>query len=451
MKRLFFTLTLCLGIVACNKPDNEVKFPDNGVGDGSGGDKSSITHYKGALIPDDDYGAEMVALLNILDQSSGEIDDTLFVEELTGMIFNCEERYIYIHDLTGEDPDFWSSAADWVGGQMFYDLMMNDDGTLYCRHSLGTADPDFGTYMYDLGYKGCHSTANWRYDAESNTLYTGADLQYVAQVLHLDDKFAILEGHVYPMAIYEGEGYKRSSPMELYYFKFDSGRNNYLDGYELTTEELYEMRHEFEETYYKFEGKYLPFNGAAAQQKMRECIALLGVQSEEDIDDVRFVEMLTTKRLYSEDRFSTSAESECWSWGRYTATEEFGEVLTNGDMAAREDMTYASRISIYKENKKYDALTAAGYLGWKKEGEWSYDAESNTLTTTYDGKSYTAKVYYFDSASGEVVLRGLTGVLFNGYYRDEEIIRCKFYDYTPQSYLNGYLDYSEFVELWQTL
>jgi hypothetical protein len=64
---------------------------------------------------------------------------------------------------------------------------------------------------------------------------------------------------------------------------------------------------------------------------------------------------------------------------------------------------------------------------------------------------YAAKVYYFDSASGEVVLRGLTGVLFNGYYRDEEIIRCKFYDYTPQSYLNGYLDYSEFVELWQTL
>ena len=451
MKRLFLALTLCLGVVACNEPIDNTKFPDNGIGDESGGDKGFITSYKGALIPEDNYGVDMTALLNILNQSSGEIDDTLFVDMLSVTLFNCIERYIYIHDLDGEDPDYWSSAADWVGGQMFYDLMMNDDGTLYCRHSLGTADPDFGTYMYDLGYKGCHSTANWRYDAESNTLYTGADLQYVAQVLYLDDKFAILEGHVYPMAIYEGEGYKRSSPMELYYFKFDSGRNNYLDGYELTTKELYEMRHEFEETYNKFEGKYLPFNGEAAKQKMRECIALLDQQSEEDINDARFVEMLTTMRLYSEDRFSTSADNDYWMWGRYTTTDEFGEVMINGDMAARADMTYASRVSIYKDNKKYDALTAAGYLGWKKEGEWSYDAESNTLTTTYDNKSYTAKVHYFDSVSGEVVLRGLTGFLFERFYRDEEIIRCKFYNYNPDSYLNSYLNYSEFAELWQTL
>jgi hypothetical protein len=67
-----------------------------------------------------------------------------------------------------------------------------------------------------------------------------------------------------------------------------------------------------------------------------------------------------------------------------------------------------------------------------------------------DGVEHRAVVRYFDAATKEVVLRGTMGFLFD-ISADDEIVRCKFYNDVTEHYLDEYLPYSDFVELWQTL
>ena len=125
MRKLFLIL-VGFALVACNSPFGELKeiaeIP--GVEPGKGNNNyNEDTTYKGAVLPYEPYQAEsraqMIALLKLIDNQEGDIDDALFVQLLEEYIFSCEERFMYIHDpepYEGEPTDYWSDASDWCGG-----------------------------------------------------------------------------------------------------------------------------------------------------------------------------------------------------------------------------------------------------------------------------------------------------------------------------------------------
>jgi hypothetical protein len=116
-------------------------------------------------------------------------------------------------------------------------------------------------------------------------------------------------------------------------------------------------------------------------------------------------------------------------------------MLVNGDGS------YLTKIKIHPYNERYEETTEANRYGWYREGEWSYDADSNTLTTIIDNTEYKARVVYIDIAKSRVILRGNVGFLFDAGY-DDEILDCRFYEDGMDDYLNGYTTYDEFVEYW---
>lgn len=459
MRRVLFVLLFGIGLAACSTPYGEFgdisKIPGVEPGDGNN-NYNEMTTYKGALLPDNGfYGAQgMVEVLKLIEQQDGEIDDVRFVEQLEAKIFDCERRFIYLIDRDGEEPDWWSDASDWCGAQMFYSLALYDDGTFVQKmHPSCACVGEEYDYIYKLGHKGWSKRGVWRYDSESDMLYTSEDERYVAKLLYFDEKCAVLEGHIYPMWMYEDRtgsyNYRRESPMELYYFTFNDGKEDYLDGFELTYEEYSAIIEEYRETYLKFEGKLLPDQGTACE-KMRECIELLSLQEAEDIDDAKFVEMLTTMTLGGEDRFSTSSDLAAWVSGSSASVDNVGIVSSLGDMMAEASGSCDIRSIVHEKNEKYDALMAAGCYGWYESGVWSYDAASNTLTIERGGKSYEAVVCYFDAESYEVVLRGKVGFILD-FGSEHDILRCQFAYPACLNYLGGYLSYEEFVELWESL
>lgn len=459
MRKLFLIL-VGFALVACSTPFGELSDIADipGVEPGKGKNNyNEYTTYKGAVLPYEDFQADsranMIALLKLINEQEGEIDDAGFLQKLDEYIFSCQQRFMYIHDpepYDDEPTDYWSDAGDWCGGTMHHSLAMYGDYSFVIRYHPPCAFISEEAYIRELGYEGWSERGVWHYDAENDMLYTSEDMKYAAKVLYFDGECAILEGFVYPMWLYNGSDYRRSTPMELYRFEFVEGKDEYLNGYEISYEEYMALVDEYHEKFEMFEGKDMPYNGAAAQEKMRECIALLDKQQAEDIDDEAFVEMLTTMRLNVEDRFGTSSDLDYWGWGIYTLYENFKEVSFNGDMFAYEDGSYVTKRSIYKRNDYYEAAVAANCLGWHCRGVWSYDAENNRLTMTRDDMVYDVVILYYDIASRELVLRGKSDSVLDVGYEDE-IYRCKFYDDVSANYLDGYVSYEEFVEFWNGL
>lgn len=207
-------------------------------------DEPSVDTYKGALMPDKSDGREqMEAILSLVEEQKGAIDSEQLIATLTSQLFVCTQRFMLIHDLKGEEADHWSWGNEWVGGKMCYTLSLGDDGKLCYTDLCGCAYIDFDSYLHEIGYYGYHVTTQWTY--ENDTLYTGKDKKYAAKVLYFDGQRAVLEGHVVPMSLYEGEGYKVTSPEELYLFEFKDGRDTFLNGFELTYEEFIAMLEEF--------------------------------------------------------------------------------------------------------------------------------------------------------------------------------------------------------------
>lgn len=226
----------CFALAACESTPDELRPIEfiPGVEIGNGSDAYNSTTYKGALLPEyPESRAKMIDVLTLIGKQEGDIDDNLFIDKLNTSVFNCNHRFMLVKDLNGEEADFWSDSSDWVGGQMQFDALLNDDGTLNTRSSPGSADPSFEHYLNEQGIKGYYHTEMWRYDSNTNTLYTSADDEYAAELLYFDGKQAILLGHVYPMWLYYSKnmGYKRTCPMELYLYTFDEGREGYLNGY----------------------------------------------------------------------------------------------------------------------------------------------------------------------------------------------------------------------------
>ena len=248
MKKLFITLMLGMGLMACNAPIGEfgeiADIPGVKPGEGSNNYNEKTT-YKGALLPiSNSLGRdEMVNVLKLIGQQKGEIDDARFVELLETKVFDCKNRFTYLHTKDGSEPDRWMlTLLD--GAPSHYDLSMFKDGTFAIRHYPGCADLDENNYMYELGYEGWHEMGVWHYDAENDMLYTSEDMLYAAKVLYFDGECAVVEGYVYPMWMYKENGYdeyRRTCPMELYHFTFADGKDSWLDGFDITYEEYEEL------------------------------------------------------------------------------------------------------------------------------------------------------------------------------------------------------------------
>ena len=450
MRKLSVIMAMALALAACHNPFGDYKHLADvpGVDPGKGNNYNSYTTYQGALLPDPEFDdrEDMVKLLNLIGQQKSQIDDNLFVARLVERVFSCDERFMYIHAKDGSEPDRWSDAGSWVGGRMYYNMSMSEDNTFVQTREPGCGDwNEAHNYLYNQGIKGTYYNGVWEYDADTNTLYTSEDGKYVAEVLYFDGEYAVLLGFVYPMSLYNGSEYRRETPMELYGFKFYDTKDEYLEGY-ITPEEYNALIEEYTRENLMFEDWLLP---RQHRGEMLECIELLDKQQAEDIDDEAFVRQLTTKRLNCEERFVVWHDDTDWGWGQCTSLDELGYLQWIGDMVGAEDGSFYTRTAIYHYHDYYDHLQAEGIYGYYESGMWSYDEESNTLITEVRGHRYEAKVCYYDSAKGDMVLRGSVG--FN-YHADtvQEMLRCKFYDDT-EGFLDGYYTRDELSKILQAL
>ena len=449
MKKLLFILAITLVAVSCFSPYGELEDISDipGVEPGKGDNNyNEYTTYKGALLPDPEFGDRdrMVELLKLIGKQKSEIDDTAFVSLLNERIFKCTDRYMYIHDPE-EASDYWSDARYWDGGTMYYGLVMYDNGEFAVRYHPSCGEGLSGWHS-ETGYEGWHEIGVWEYDYETNTLYTSEDKSYAAKVLYFDGEFAVLEGFVYPMWLYNPADYdyKRNTPMELYGFKFLEGRDDYLKGFELTGEEYVALREQWYQDNMYYEGKLLPSESA------RECFKLMEAQQPEEINDGLVVKALTNRRLECKVRYVTMDDADSWGSSIVEYDELVGKVVGFSDMVANEDGTYLTKVKIHPWNDKYKQANEDKCYGWYSSGEWSYDADTNTLTTIINGKEYKAVVEYFDVARSRLILRGKCGFLYDAGY-DDEILDCKYYEEGIKNYLDGYLPYDEFIEYWKTI
>ena len=449
MKKLLSILAIALVAVSCFSPYGEFEDISDipGVEPGKGDNNyNEYTTYKGALLPDPEFGDRdrMVELLKLIGKQKSEIDDTSFLNMLSTKLFECVDRYMYIDD-PDEPNDWWSDAREWVGGTMFYGLVMYDNGEFAVRHHPACIEGLSGWHD-ETGYEGWHEKGVWEYDAETNTLYTSEDKSYAAKVLYFDGEFAVLEGFVYPMWLYNPaeHDYKRNTPMELYGFKFSDGKEDFLNGFELTSEEYWALREQWYVENMYFEGKEIPYESA------RECFDLLKSQQADEINDEMVVKALTKRRVECKTRFVTMNDADHWASTIIEYDDLAGRVVAYSDMLANEDGTYQTRVEIHPYNEKYKQATADKCYGWHSSGEWSYDADTNTLTTIINGKEYKAVVAYFDHYKSRIILRGHTGFVYDASY-DDEILDCTYYDDGIDNYLDGYMPYNEFVEYLQSL
>lgn len=251
MKKILFIALCLVAAVGCNANLGDVKGIKNtpGVDISKGDDGEYVTSYEGALIPDDDEWSdgrsEMIYIISLIGEQKGAINDELFYERLTTKILDVEERFMYLHDTRGEDPDYWSWAFGWVGGQMTYDMIFDAVGDAYIRHYLSCAYHEVDSYLHENGYEGYHDVSQWHYDFDTHTLYTKDASTYQAKVLYFDGDKAVLRGHLYPMWCYYDPtghyGYRRECPMELYLVKFVDGRDEFLQGFDLTWEDIQKL------------------------------------------------------------------------------------------------------------------------------------------------------------------------------------------------------------------
>jgi hypothetical protein len=243
MKKMLFIAMCAVVAMGCNLDKGDVTAIDglSGVEIVKGDNGEYVTKYEGALIPVGDYHdgrEEMIDILTLIKQQKGEIDDELFYSKLITTIASTEERFMMVQDKNGQEPAYWSWHRDWVGAQMTYSLLFNEDGTMVIRYSI----PCAYHIPSDLGVEGYHNVEQWSYDADTNTLRTAEADIYRAEVLYVDDTQAVLRGNIYPMELYydpeNRNNYRRTSPMELYLLKFVDGRDRFLEGYEYTWEEI---------------------------------------------------------------------------------------------------------------------------------------------------------------------------------------------------------------------
>lgn len=153
-----------------------------------------------------------------------------------------------------------------------------------------------------------------------------------------------------------------------------------------------------------------------------DMVYLLELISEQkgDIDDDLLLERFNDSYVYASDGYLTSETYDCtdeeWTW----AYDWIGGPVL-GSIALNNDGTYYTRGYVsYCEPHPFETyLYERGIVGYyAKNNSWSYDPETNTLTTHNEGWNLdlTAEVLYFDGEKA-VMLGQIDGIASLGYNR----------------------------------
>jgi hypothetical protein len=153
-----------------------------------------------------------------------------------------------------------------------------------------------------------------------------------------------------------------------------------------------------------------------------DMVYLLELISEQkgDIDDDLLLERFSDSYVYASDGYLTSETYDCtdeeWTW----AYDWIGGPVL-GSIALNNDGTYYTRGYVsYCEPHPFETyLYERGIVGYyAKNNSWSYDPETNTLTTHNEGWNLdlTAEVLYFDGEKA-VMLGHIDGIASLGYNR----------------------------------
>lgn len=153
----------------------------------------------------------------------------------------------------------------------------------------------------------------------------------------------------------------------------------------------------------EYQGVVLPQSENGAKE-MNNLLNLAESQNG-PIDDALFVKALVENVFVCTDRYmlGEKGSKKEWQWAlEYVGGRITGAVMMDGDKfyTIHDDNTEANPAGL--EFAAY--MRTLGYNGWYNTNEWSYDADTNTLVTKYDGQMFTAKVLYL--GMGKVVLEG---------------------------------------------
>ncbi len=409
MKRTFIIGALALTMGACTTLPEELHGIEDitGVEIGKGANAYEETTYRGAKLPDADFGRdEMIDVLTLIGKQKGEIDDELFESLLTEKLFRCEDRFML------DDDNTWTWAFDWVGRPVLGTIMPTEEGIYYEKHVPGCGSVgDFGyEYMYREGYQGWYSSYEWSYDAETHTLKTTTDygFELEAEVLYFDGSKAVLLGHVGGVAwIGWKDNHEEVGPSfeeELYLFEFSDGRDKFLEGY-LTWEEYNAMMEEFLNRYSEYEGAKMPekekgegdyYSAYEEMMDMLNYIEIYGVEVRDEVMRKRLDDSIIVFHCTYTQRTNDEGEKQ---WQRMNR-DYINAVMCNNDGSG-----YASTITCAHDGVVEQWMAAEGYNGWYENIEWNYDESSNILRTSNGDITCEAEVVYFDGTS-HFILRG---------------------------------------------
>lgn len=255
MKRLLITLAIvAFGAVACQQYGDLAKYrniPGVEVGEVQE-DGTQHVSYRDVALPDADFGrAEMLAVLSLIGDQKGDIDDSLFVERLLNNVFSPIDRFM--KDTENKyGGDQWEWAKDLTGGPVFCDLLFAEDGNYYIPTSPGCAsvgDPAT-EYMHQQGYHGWFTAEDWSYDADTDTLTTfDSGFELKAKILFFDGERVVLLGHLGGVASIGWCGSNNNIRVicdeELYLYTFSDERDSFFEGL-LPVDEYNAMVDEFE-------------------------------------------------------------------------------------------------------------------------------------------------------------------------------------------------------------
>lgn len=251
MKRIIaICMLVALALTACQKLGDLADYEDiPGVDVGKHQDDGTqYVSYRNVALPESGDGrAEMLALLSLIGDQKGEIDDALFEKSLLESVFVPVDRFM-------KDTEFnmtWNWAYQLVGVQIFCDLLFAEGGEYYIPAEPGCAfmgDPAH-TYMHEQGYHGWYSTEKWSYDADTDTLVTtDSGFELKAKILYFDGERVVMLGHLGGVA---SIGWRGSNPdfrilyeEELYLYTFEKDRDSFFDGL-LSAEEYNAMIEEY--------------------------------------------------------------------------------------------------------------------------------------------------------------------------------------------------------------
>ena len=370
MKRLLICAMLAVVSVACCKEGGDTQATLPGLEKDANGNYIS---YKGYPMPSWEPSYEgMVDLLDLVATQKGEIDDELFVEFMITNVVKANEIYFLNKYRSGYYE--WYNVDHWGGNGVHYNIKLDSDGTLYSHEIAVDIYPEIEEYYAENGYEGYYLCHEWRYDAESNMLYTeyyrspmSQPIKMSAEVIFFNGTEAVLLGHVAGLAVLAMSEYSNGEfglvdEMELFRVEFVEGYDSFLDNY--TTYEEYQTVYDEAERAYRLN---------SMNETMAEAMALWSNFDRETVVENLVGEWKTFSLLHYDE-----------SWDRIIEALVFND---NHFVEGVIPTTY-----IFEEDGRaceyYDAPVQDDEPN-ELNLVWEYDAESDIITLSGDG--YTSE------------------------------------------------------------